>query len=85
MFGRSTPAHKARLLPHHRAGRWLLSVTESSVVLPPNAGSHLMPEYRAYIVDHDGHIKSFEPLVCADDVAAIANAKRLVDGHDVEV
>jgi len=44
-----------------------------------------MPEYRAYIIDHDGHIKSFEPLVCADDVAAIANAKRLVDGHDVEV
>ena len=44
-----------------------------------------MPEYRAYLIDHDGHIKSFEPLVCADDVAAITTAKRLVDGHDVEV
>ena len=44
-----------------------------------------MPEYRAYIIDYDGHIKSFEPLVFADDVAAISNAKRLVDGHDIEV
>lgn len=44
-----------------------------------------MPEYRAYILGHDGHIQSFEPLVCADDDTAIATAKRLVDGHDVEL
>ena len=44
-----------------------------------------MPEYRAYILDRDGHIKNFEPLVCGDDAAAIATAKRMVDGHDVEV
>jgi len=44
-----------------------------------------MPEYRAYIIDHDGHIRRFEPIACADDDTAIAAAKRLVDGHDVEV
>lgn len=44
-----------------------------------------MPEYRAYIIDHDGHIQSFEPLICTDDDRAIAAAKRLVDEHDVEV
>ena len=44
-----------------------------------------MPEYRAYILSHDGRIQSFEPLVCADDVGAIAKAKQFVDGHDVEL
>jgi len=43
------------------------------------------PCYRAYIIDHDGHIQRFEPIVCADDDTTIAAAKRLVDGHDVEV
>ena len=44
-----------------------------------------MPEYRAYILDRDRHIKGCEPLISADDNAAIASAKRLVDGHDVEL
>jgi hypothetical protein len=44
-----------------------------------------MPEYRAYIIGHDGHIQRYEPIVCADDEAAIAKAERLVDGHDVEL
>ena len=44
-----------------------------------------MPEYRAYILDHDGRIQSFEPLVCDDDEAAVGRAERLVDGHDVEL
>jgi hypothetical protein len=42
-------------------------------------------EYRAYTVGHDGHFTGFEPLVCADDAEAIDKAKRLVDGHDVEL
>jgi len=42
-------------------------------------------EYRAYIVGHDGHLNGFEPLVCVDDSEAIDRAKRLVDGHDVEL
>jgi hypothetical protein len=42
-------------------------------------------EYRAYTVGRDGHFNGFEPLVCADDAVAIEKAKRLVDGHDVEL
>jgi hypothetical protein len=44
-----------------------------------------MAEYRAYIVGHDGHFIGFEPLVCGDDAEAIERAKRLVDGHDIEL
>ena len=44
-----------------------------------------MVEYRAYILDHDDHIVRYEPIICTDDEAAIAAAKRLVDGHDVEL
>jgi len=46
---------------------------------------HHLPEYRAYIIGRDGHIRSFESLVCTDDDTAIATAERLVDGHDVEL
>jgi hypothetical protein len=42
-------------------------------------------EYRAYGVGRDGHFNGFEPLICADDAEAIAKAKRLVDGHDIEL
>jgi hypothetical protein len=44
-----------------------------------------MPEYRAYIVGHDGHFIGCEPLACTDDAEAIEKAKRLVNGHHVEV
>jgi hypothetical protein len=44
-----------------------------------------MAEYRAYIVGPDGHFKGYEGLVCNDDAQAIDQAKRLVDGHDVEI
>jgi hypothetical protein len=44
-----------------------------------------MPEYRAYILDHNRHIKGCEPLISTDDDAAIVAAKRLVDRHDVEL
>ena len=44
-----------------------------------------MPEYRAYLVGHDGHFIGFEPLVCADDAEATESARRMVDGHDVEL
>jgi hypothetical protein len=42
-------------------------------------------EYRAYTVGSDGHFVDFAALVCADDAEAIDKAKRLVDGHDVEL
>jgi hypothetical protein len=48
-------------------------------------GTFGMIEYRALFVGNDGHFRGFEPIVCADDAEAIAKAKRLVDGHDVEL
>jgi hypothetical protein len=36
-------------------------------------------------VGHDGHFIGVEPLICADDSEATGRAKRLVDGHDVEL
>jgi hypothetical protein len=36
-------------------------------------------------VSGDGHLSGFEQLVCVDDSEAIERAKRLVDGHDVEL
>jgi hypothetical protein len=44
-----------------------------------------MAEYRAYAVGLDGHFIGFEALICRDDSEAIAEAKRLIDGHDMEV
>jgi hypothetical protein len=44
-----------------------------------------MAEYRACTVGHDGHFIGFEPLVCVDDAEAIEQAKRFVDGHDIEL
>jgi len=44
-----------------------------------------MAEYRAFIVGHDGHFISFEGFACLSDDEAVAKAKRLVDGHDVEL
>jgi hypothetical protein len=42
-------------------------------------------EYRAYTVARDGHSIGFDSLVCADDAEGIEKAKRLADGHDVEL
>ena len=44
-----------------------------------------MADYRAYTIGSDGHFMGFEPLVCADDAEAIAQAKRLVVDHNIEV
>jgi hypothetical protein len=44
-----------------------------------------VPEYRAYIVGVDGHFIGFEPLICRNDGEAVAKAKRLLDGHDIEI
>ena len=46
---------------------------------------HHMSEYRAYTVGLDGHFTGFEGMTCEDDAKAIENAKRLVDGPDVEL
>jgi hypothetical protein len=44
-----------------------------------------MAEYRAYTVGSDGHFVNFKALACADDDEAIDRAKRLIDGHDIEL
>jgi hypothetical protein len=44
-----------------------------------------MPEYRAYLVDTEGHFQGFEPLVCANDDEAIQKAQTLVDDCDIEL
>jgi hypothetical protein len=44
-----------------------------------------MQEYRAYVIARDGRIKQRIDLTCADDGEAKETAKRLVDGHDVEL
>jgi hypothetical protein len=44
-----------------------------------------MAEYRAYIVDPDGHFVSFRAFLCASDANATVWANQLVDGRDVEL
>ena len=45
-----------------------------------------MPDYRFYIIELDGHVGRPPVIVdCADDRAAIEEAKRQLGGHVVEV
>jgi hypothetical protein len=44
-----------------------------------------MPDYRAFLFGSDGHVFQAVALDAPDDTAAIAAAKQLVDGHDVEL
>jgi hypothetical protein len=44
-----------------------------------------MLNYRAYLLDHDGHVMSVLNLSCLDDDVAVDTAKQLADGHDVEL
>ena len=44
-----------------------------------------MAEYRAYLVDTDGHFYDVVPLICVDDAEALEKAKPLAAGHDVEL
>jgi hypothetical protein len=44
-----------------------------------------MPEYQAYVIGEDGHIKQRLDLVCADGDAAKGRAKLLVDNRVIEL
>jgi hypothetical protein len=44
-----------------------------------------MPDYRAYLIGTDGHYFKSVVLDALDDTGAIAAARQLVDGHDVEL
>ena len=44
-----------------------------------------MLDYRAYILDRDGHIVRSVEFHCENEDAAKERARQLVDGHDVEL
>ena len=44
-----------------------------------------MAEYRAFTVGEDGNRAVSHEMVCREDGEAVARAKRLIDGHDIEV
>ena len=44
-----------------------------------------MPDYRVYFVGPDGHFLNFKPLISGSDDEALAEAKQLVDGYDIEL
>lgn len=44
-----------------------------------------MAGYYAYVIGHDGHIQNCLVIVCDDDEEAKRCARRLVDGHAVEL
>ena len=46
---------------------------------------HAMADYRAYLVDEDGHFSEAVPLICADDTEAIEKARPLAVNKDVEL
>jgi hypothetical protein len=48
-------------------------------------GPNTLVNYRAYVIGPDGRFQNVVVLDCVDDSAAIASAKRLVDGHAVEL
>lgn len=41
--------------------------------------------YYAYIIGDDGHIQNRVEIDCDDDKEAVRCAKRLVDGHAIEL
>ena len=44
-----------------------------------------MSDYRAFVLDADGHVRQRQDFEAEDDVQAVQIAQRYVDGHDVEV
>jgi hypothetical protein len=44
-----------------------------------------MAAYQAFAIGSDGRFVLYEPLICDNDNDAIAKARRLVDGHDIEL
>ena len=44
-----------------------------------------MQGYNAYLIGADGHIIRRVELNCTDDEAAKVEARKLADGHDIEL
>jgi hypothetical protein len=45
----------------------------------------IMSEYRVYFVGADGNFEGSRALDCDSDITAVASAKKLLDGKDVEI
>jgi len=48
-------------------------------------GTSVMAHYRAYLIGRDGHFMKAVDLVCDNDDGARKRARKMVDGHDVEL
>ena len=47
---------------------------------------YAMPSYRIYTLSKDDHVRAPPQVIdCADDSAAVATAKQLLDGQSIEV
>ena len=44
-----------------------------------------MPNYRAYLIDDDDRVASYQPIEAQSDSEAMEAARPFVDGFDVEV
>ena len=44
-----------------------------------------MQHYKIYLIGKDGRFFKAIDIGCEDDAAAVAEAKTLVDGHDLEL
>ena len=44
-----------------------------------------MSDYRIYVIGTDGRFVKAVPLDCPNDDTAIESARRLVNGHDIEL
>jgi hypothetical protein len=42
-------------------------------------------DYRVYFVGSDGHFVRFVGLSCSDDAEAVEQARRLIEGQDIEL
>jgi hypothetical protein len=51
----------------------------------PGKGTSVVAHYRAYLIGRDGQFKKVVDLICDDDDGARKRARKMVDGHDVEL
>jgi len=80
-IAREQPLRKARQAETgSHMSEWLTSLEYSS-----RSDSPQMQDYRAFLIGRDGHVLDRHEFWCVDDDAAKEQAKRLVDGHDVEL
>lgn len=56
----------------------------SNTTMTPH-GEIEVAEYRVCTVGADGHFTESREMICRDDGEAVARAKRMIDGHDIEV